>query len=957
MNIWVTPPENSEGHDRFEYCSFEVPLDGLFKFHVWIVSKDALGTVRLRVNDTTVFEGICTEERPQYWRCGSVQLPKGLHAISVVAEHLPERILISEDENIVGTGQAEMLWINRDIDGVFEERNVELTDDQRRMLIRNGFLFDHDRDAKLCEVPSGVPMGGMGAGKIELTPEGFFTAATINNNQDCPIYRIPGSFFAIRAENRNDYTTRLLQTMAVDQLFTPVPSIEADMVFPEARLTHHDPKLPMNVELHAFSAHVPYNIKHSSLPSVFFRFELKNPTKKPTKASLLWSWENLINTGGHMTINNQHESNLLPLVYHTWNHAFAWSNRNTNFQEQLSVLDGTGIHFCAQTDHGNPNSFGEHLIWTPESAVSVLDRDITLDEPAFRDWFENGCKGSFSSSSQGQFRAGALVVEKTIGPGETESIDFVLAWYMPRFLGSSGKDISVHYAKHFRNATEVVEYAWKRRSQLLTETLEPRKALEESSLPSWFIRKLLDCRFVANTNTILAKDEGLFSVNEAPTGMCGCLGTLDQRTCGGTYWTTFYPQLDASELHLLALRQSEAGCPPHDLGHGQFEPNRQNFTWPDLVAAYVIQVHRHFLRTGNSSFLDEHWPHVCKAIEWAIGLDDTGDGMPTLKPGRGTTYDNEQWNGISAFIATMHEASLTIAAALADIKDRKDLRDQWLALAEQSNRTRMKYLWVEEGDCGYFRNAYDIVKEHADDSCFIASLAGDWAMAAAGMKIRLSANVFHQALKSIRHKNIHDSGMTDQSARAEECPAFVQYAIVYFGAAALVGGLYDLAWEYLELQDRIITKPPSSRYNQTLCYTIKGTPSGLPYYMTAPATWLFLDGLSGIIPDVSRQRLQIGSDWLFRGEQTRLPVFLPSCWFMLECYRIAEGFRLDILPIKAVRVFTVKELLVRIPDTIKVRSISVNGSQAIPYTQEDGSYHIPVDFDPGRSKLALAFCS
>jgi hypothetical protein len=40
----------------------------------------------------------------------------------------------------------------------------------------------------------------IGAGKIELTPDGYFTAATINNNQDCPIYRMPGSFFAIRAE-------------------------------------------------------------------------------------------------------------------------------------------------------------------------------------------------------------------------------------------------------------------------------------------------------------------------------------------------------------------------------------------------------------------------------------------------------------------------------------------------------------------------------------------------------------------------------------------------------------------------------------------------------------------------------------------------------------------------------------------------------------------------------------
>jgi hypothetical protein len=437
--------------------------------------------------------------------------------------------------------------------------------------------------------------------------------------------------------------------------------------------------------------------------------------------------------------------------------------------------------------------------------------------------------------------------------------------------------------------------------------------------------------------------------------MCGCLGTLDQRTCSGAYWTACYPELDAKELHLFTLCQGEAGNPSHDLGSGEFKLERAGASWPDLAAAYIIQVHRHFLRTGDREFLKTHWPYIRAAVQWAIQQDDTGDAIPTLKPGRGTTYDNQQWNGISAFIATMHEAALTLAADLAERSGEKVLSRRWLTLAERANESRKKYLWVEHEDGGYFRNVYDPAKQEGDDSCFICSLAGDWAMAAGGMEPRLPQDMLRQALKSIRKKNMFEQGMTDQSARAEETSAFMQYPIAYFGAAALLFGLSDLAWDFLELQDRIITKTPSSRYNQVLTYEANGKPQGLPYYMTAPVTWLFLDGLSGVVPDLDRQRLQIGSDWLFRSEQTRLPVVLSSSWFMLECLRDKKKIRLDFVPIEAVQVFYVKELVVMWPDEASVKTVYVDGVEVEQKKEPSRRFVIPTDFAPGKERLRLEF--
>jgi uncharacterized protein (DUF608 family) len=955
MNIWVTEENRLESRHGYEAYSFEVPLDGLFTFYLWAACERDPGPMEIRVNDTTVFQGVCRKDQRPYWRCGSVALPRGFHRIAIKAGEQPQRMVLSEQEDMVATGRAQILWDNRQATGKpFEVRKTTLTEHQKQVLQRNGFLFDHDHDAEKCEVLSGVPLGGIGAGKVELTPEGLFTALTMNNNQDCPIYRMPGSFFALQTGEGNARTTRLLQTTAVDQLFQPVQQIEAEPVFPEVRLNYRDPSIPIDIELHAFSPHIPHNLQDSSLPCTFFRFTLRNSTSETQRVRLLFSWENLINTGGSMALNNRNEHKLLPLVYHTWNFSFAWSNREGNVQESAHVPEGTGLRFAARDDQGNPNSFGEHVIWTPEKARMVPNRDLVNDEARFAEWFENGCNEPFAPSGDGEFRAGALVVEREIAPGQTARVDFVLAWVMPHFLDRSGKDCSVYYANRFRDAAEVVEYAWRERDRLLTKTRALRAFLESSTLPSWFVHKLLDCRFVANTNTTLTR-AGLFSVNESPTGMCGCLGTLDQRTCSGAYWTVCYPELDAKELHLFTLRQGEAGNPSHDLGSGEFNPERAGSSWPDLVAAYVIQVHRHFLRTGDREFLATHWPYIRAAVQWAIQQDDTGDAIPTLKPGRGTTYDNQQWDGISAFIATMHEAGLTLGADLAERSGEKDLSRDWLELAERANESRKNYLWVGDEDAGYFRNVYDPAKQEGDDSCFICSLAGDWAMAAGGMEPRLPQDMLRQALKSIRKKNMFEQGMTDQSARAEETSAFMQYPVAYFGAAALCFGLSDLAWDFLELQDRIVTKAPSSRYNQVLTYEADGKPQGLPYYMTAPVSWLFLDGLSGVVPDLDRQRLRIGSDWLFRSEQTRLPVVLSSSWFMLEWLRDEKEIRLDFVPVKAVRPFRVKELVVRGPDETSVKTISVDGVE-IEHKKEKGRrFAIPADFDPGKERLRLEF--
>src|SRR5947207_5753085 len=56
----------------------------------------------------------------------------------------------------------------------------------------------------------GVPLGGIGTGKVELLPDGTLGNLTLNNNWERPIAELPGSFFAVRATAGEKTTARVL---------------------------------------------------------------------------------------------------------------------------------------------------------------------------------------------------------------------------------------------------------------------------------------------------------------------------------------------------------------------------------------------------------------------------------------------------------------------------------------------------------------------------------------------------------------------------------------------------------------------------------------------------------------------------------------------------------------------------------------------------------------------------
>ncbi|MBE5765675.1 MAG: hypothetical protein E7335_00660 [Clostridiales bacterium] len=848
--------------------SIKNALDGIRAWYIF--AKTDATEVKVYANGNAVAtEGASL---PGGWyMAGMVMLPKGEHVIDVESACAIERVMIADTEIEADSEDGlTRAWENRAGQPTFEQDRVSYTGKDLKLLRRHGFVMHQLKDSQAMAAPSGMPLGGIGAGKVEVARTGQLTAFTGNNNQDSPVYRMPGSYFAIGVVGEELRAARLLQTEVVDQELLPAAGIEINEKYPFGEYKYNVNPLPVDVTMKAFSAHVPGDEKASSMPAVYFDFTIKSrDTVSPLKYALAFSWENLINVGGSMKFPSN-SGRVLPLCYHTWNASYVWSDRRKNHAE----AGENSIRFFADDDRGNPASFGEHMIWcSDKNALVIPDRSLEEDEFNFGRALATCFDGGFTPTDDGEFRAGALVSIKELQPCEEAHVSFVLCWYMPHMPVTAG-DVGVYYKNFFGNVKEILDKALEVKEDVLTASACVNDMVNDSDLPEWFKTRLLNDRFVADTGTWFAAD-GTFSVNEAPTGMSGCLGTLDQRAASQGYWCTFFPKLDDMELELFRLSQAENGLCSHDIGFSEILTRPTvNTLWPDLAAAYVYQVYHHWQRTGDTEFINRHYPHVKKAVAWASTFDDADCGIPYIKRGRGTTYDNQHWEGVNSFIASVYMAMMFLAADMAKTLGDNDAAE-YEKMAIRARDSRLELLWDNEKR--YFKNAYVNKTGESDTSCFIASLAGDWYLQTAGIESGIPADILEDAARSILRECYGDHGMTDQAGR-KNTPAFMQYPAAYYCAPTAYLGLADEAFAAMKTNDDIVLTAPSNHFIQGLTYWFDGGPRwALPYYMTAPATWNFLDSLSGLICDKRTGTLTVSPK--IKG---KIPVFTQDSWFTLE---------------------------------------------------------------------------
>ena len=151
-------------------------------------------------------------------------------------------------------------------------------------------------DSENPKLISGVPLGGIGTGKVEICPDGALHHLTINNNDVFPIDGMPGTFLAVSARSAESKVLKVLQTrseIASPDMLLNAHEIDYRGLYPRCMVEYASGDLPLKIKLTAFSPVIPRFLEASSLPIAFLVFDIVNASSGKVDGNLVFSWEDV----------------------------------------------------------------------------------------------------------------------------------------------------------------------------------------------------------------------------------------------------------------------------------------------------------------------------------------------------------------------------------------------------------------------------------------------------------------------------------------------------------------------------------------------------------------------------------------------------------------------------------------------------------------------------------------
>jgi len=337
---------------------------------------------------------------------------------------------------------------------------------------------------------SGIPLGGLGTGSVEIRADGQFYDWEIFNNHlwsgdsgDAPPDMCSDdAFFAIRTRDAAG-ASRIRLLHLDDQksrsiggwydysriynypFLRNVAAVSWSGQHPFARLRYEDQTLPVDVEMEAFTPFIPFNAKDSGLPLAFFTFRLRNRGDEPCEASLLFS---LANCAGYdldaLTLDHRVLKSDGMTGIRMGAEGIDPAHR-TNGSMAIGLLDGKGTVFPAWTNgHGlmgfpNAATPGMSQLWYPFRDTGELAGGSDWKRSVKKRPLMSG-KGVLHGDRQAGWRWNGAVARKfLLAPGEERQVVFFMAWFFPNHHHYfTGDRLGHMYENWFADATDVARY-------------------------------------------------------------------------------------------------------------------------------------------------------------------------------------------------------------------------------------------------------------------------------------------------------------------------------------------------------------------------------------------------------------------------------------------------------------------------------------------------------------------
>lgn len=758
-------------------------------------------------------------------------------------------------------------------------------------------------------VRSGIAHGGIGAGFVELRKDGDFHNWLLFNNRPKgvgPLLRLPGApeaaydidrresflFFAVRYQERGRQPRLKLLKLnnGVDEanvatyspLFifpwlTPVDTIECTARFPFTTLTFTDPDMPLAITMEAVSPFIPHDVKHSSMPGVYFSFAVESLTDSPVDVTLVATLRNLV---GYDTQEKYWVSELIRGNTHVFfNHsAGGIDERRTSFGHMGVASCSPNSTWYLGWEH--PHPYYEYLLRHRDLPnIDDTDGRISWDDPRLDNpelaWLpyrtgrnevdpDTGEKhvsrpGKRLPDDYEQRQFSSIARSWNLQHRARVTHDFVMSWFFPNHYAASGSpdDTNInalidagtpgklpenrghYYARFFENAADAAGYMVRNREDLLGRTRRFLDDFYASDAEAFLLDQVNSHLNTLITNTSLDR-EGRFSfaddlnlVNVARGAGWG--QNPDVGIYGSGMTAALFPDLQRSAMLGVLARQHESGM-----------VGRPRSDWPgDIIAAIV----RDFLWTADTDYLREAWPGMQRLVAFALReLDVDNDMVPEIfAETDGCSYDNLPLHGTASYIVSNWIVTMMAMTHAARALGKEREADRYDAILEQSRRVMEEKLWNGE----YYRLFNDTVKGHGtNEGCMTDQLFSQFVAHQCGLGRLSDREKIASSLKAVLERNftpgewlmnctwlpkdqlppIEPEVWNDQASTPW---SGVELA---FAALLLYEGFYDDALS--------IVKTVDERYRKAGLYFSHQEAGG--HYYRPCAAWMLLNGLLGL---------------------------------------------------------------------------------------------------------------
>jgi len=514
------------------------------------------------------------------------------------------------------------------------------------------------------------PMGGIGAGMICLQGTGNLSAVSLRHHPQ--LYNEPMAYSAVAIRSPKPIAKVLEGPVPSWKVVFPwAPNMEGsgcgaagktfglprfkDITFaarfPFATLQLQDPDMPLRVQLTGWSPFTPPDADSSSLPVAGLEYRFENAGNEAVEAVYSFHASNFMAMpdAGVATVTKT-------------DRGFVLSQSPSAEKPEAegafaAVVDSEGV--ATNCDWFRGGWFdAQTMVW------NAIERGETISSPPPTE----------GPPSPG----GSLFVPFNVPPGQTKTIRLLLCWYVPTTQLTMGRcetsseqqRYEPWYAEQFSDIHEVAAHWQTNYGDLRRRTKEFSDCFYDTSLPAEVIEAAAANLSILKSPTILRQADGRLWAWEG----CGDRGGCCHGSCTHVWnyaqaISHLFPTLERS------LRQTEFNESQDDRGHQAFRSALPiGPTYHDSHAAAdgqlggIMQVHREWRISGDSDWLRNIWPKVCKSLDYCIETwDPNHKGI--LEEPHHNTYDIEFWgpNGMcGSFYLGALQAAVTMGTHLGE---------------------------------------------------------------------------------------------------------------------------------------------------------------------------------------------------------------------------------------------------------------------------------------------------